>query len=245
MTVAAVSAPIETQTTPSTVQTGQAGTIAPVNAPAASPAVAAAATSPAVAPVAKVAAPIRLLGDDATAPVAAAETAVAAAAPAKAEAPTDWTIEAPKDVTIAADDLKAVETFSKENGLTKVQAEKVLSRDIAARAALTAKAQADVESIGATWHAEAQKHPEIGGDKLAGAVANANKALAKYATPEERAAIKASPFANNPLFIAILNRAARGLPQEDTMHVDAGAAASERPMTAEQAAQRMYAKKKA
>lgn len=245
MTVTAVSAPIETQTTPSTVQTGQAGTIAPVNAPVASQTGAAAAISPAVAPVAKVAAPIRLLGDDATAPVAAAETAVAAAAPAKAEAPADWTIEAPKDVTIAADDLKAVETFSKENGLTKVQAEKVLSRDIAARAALTAKAQADVESIGATWHAEAQKHPEIGGDKLAGAVANANKALAKYATPEERAAIKASPFANNPLFIAILNRAARGLPQEDTMHVDAGAAASERPMTAEQAAQRMYAKKKA
>ncbi len=136
----------------------------------------------------------------------------------KAEAPkTDWKLTAPEGVTLAAEEVGAIEAFAKENGLSQAQAEKVLARDVASRAAADAARETQATTIGETWRQEAEKHPEIGGPKLAAAVENAKRALAQYATPEERKAIADSPFANNPMFIAIMSRAAAGIRTEDTV----------------------------
>lgn len=216
--------------------------IDPVSTPAA-PAPAAAAPVPTSAPVATTAGvaaqtsttaaaapavPTRLLGEDtkavasdATAPVDGKPAEVVAEA-AKADAAA-WELKAPEGSDLPAEAVKAAETFAKENGLTQAQAEKILARDIAGRTASLESQKADIAKTGDVWLEEAKKHPEIGGDKLPAAVANAKRAMQAMCTAEERQAIANSPFANNPMFIAIMNRAAGFLPAEDTIHTGAGA----------------------
>ncbi len=136
------------------------------------------------------------------------------------------TLKAPEGQTIDDATLRAVEAFAKDAGLSQKQAETLLAREVKGRseseAAWKASQVAEVAKVADTWRAEAEKHPEIGGDKLPGAIANAKRALAAFATPEERKAIADSPFANNPMFIAIMSRAAKGLPAEDVIHAGAG-----------------------
>lgn len=154
-----------------------------------------------------------------------------ASAPAKpAETkPVDWKLTAPEGVTLAAEDVGAIEAFAKENGLSQAQAEKVLARDVASRAAAETARQTQATTIGETWRAETEKHPEIGGAKLAEAVKNAQRTLAAYATPEERKAIIDTPYANNPVLIAILSRAAKNIPAEDVLHAGAATATNLNP----------------
>lgn len=160
-----------------------------------------------------------LLADAVATPPDAAKTPTDAAAEAKALADA-WKLEAPKDVTVDAADLTAVETFAKENGLSKAQAEKVLARDITARAASTAaqtaEREAAITTAANTFAEQVEKHPDLGGAKLPQTIANAKRALVAFATPDERKAILASPFGNHPVLIAILNRAAASLPVEDS-----------------------------
>ncbi len=164
----------------------------------------------------------------ATAPVETGKTGLLAdPAPAAVDTkPVEITLKAPEGQTIDDATLRAVEAFAKDAGLSQAQAEKILARETKGRteaetAWKTAQA-AEVAKVGDTWRAEAEKHPEIGGEKLPAAIASAKRALAAWATPEERAAIANSPFANNPMFIAIMSRAAARLPAEDVVHPGSG-----------------------
>ncbi len=151
------------------------------------------------------------------APVAATPAAPATPATPAAVvdgAPAAITLQAPEGVEIADADLSALTAFATENKLSQAQADKMLAREIAGRTAATEATKAQAESLGQQWMDEAKAHPEIGGEKLTAALANAQRALSVYATAEERAAIAASPFANNPMFIAIMSRAAKGLAED-------------------------------
>lgn len=190
------------------------------------PAPASTATAPAPA-VSATAQPVaaRLLGDE--------KPATPAAEPAKVEAPkaeapkaAEWTLTAPKDTPITAERAKAIETFAKAEGMNQAQAEKIMAREAG-----------EVSAIGKTWHEQCLSHPEIGGANYDGAIDNANRALAQFATPEERATIMASEFRKNPLFIAILNRAGKTLTREDTVITSTPA-----PAAKMSAAQRIYGK---
>lgn len=191
-------------------------------------------TAPAVAASATPAAPVVSAGAVAQAVAAKPGEAVVAAAPAAGlladttakieaapadkavEAPkTDWKLTAPEGVTLAAEDIGAIEAFAKENGLSQAQAEKVLARDVASRATADAARETQATTIGETWRQETEAHPEIGGAKLPAAIEAAKRALAVGWTPEERKAIADSPFANNPMFIAGLSRLAAHLKSED------------------------------
>lgn len=212
----------------------------PIAAPApAAPAAVASATPAATVPTAGAAAPVAAVAKPGEAGGVAAPASglladapkTDAAAPAKPAdvKPVDWKLAAPEGVTLAAEDLGAIEAFAKENGLSQAQAEKVLARDVASRAAAETARQTQATTIGETWRAETEKHPEIGGAKLAEAVKNAQRTLAAYATPEERKAIIDTPYANNPVLIAILSRAAKNIPVEDTLHAGAAQATNLNP----------------
>lgn len=151
----------------------------------------------------------------AVAPAATAETVKVEAV--KTDGST-WNLEAPKDATVAPETVKALETFAKEHGLTQVQAEKFLAREIAGRLAQETASKAEADTIGKTWLEEAKAHPDIGGAKFEGAQADAKRALMAYATPAEREIIANSPFANNPMFLAIMSRAAKGVPVEGQVY---------------------------
>ncbi len=216
-----------------------AGTPAPAAAPTSPAAVSAPAAveTKAASPVAQ--APTRLLAD-APAPTAPAPTD---SVPAEIVAAAPVTLKAPEGATwneAQAATAKEIEAFAKDAGISQAAAEKLLAREAAQAETRTAAQAKEVEAVGNTWLEQAKAHPEIGGDKLDAAVANAKRALGAWATPEERRAIAESPFANNPLFLAILNRAAKALPTEDTIHSAAGSAAAAQPKTAGDAARALY-----
>lgn len=132
--------------------------------------------------------------------------------PAKAEEPKpgDWKLEAPKDSVVSAQEFTALEAEAKKLGLPKEQAQAIaVFRD--------AQAKAEITRTNDLWFDQSMADTEIGGDKMPATKANVQQALAAWATPAERAAIANSPFANNPLFLRILNRASQALPKEDAV----------------------------
>lgn len=226
-------------------------TEAPIETKAASPAVSAPAAP--AAPAGQNGTPAGVVTPTIEAAAPAAKAGLLADTPKTAETvkiaaidtpPATITLKGAEGQTIDDATLRAVETFAKDAGLSQAQAEKILAREVAGRTASETawkeSQKAEVAKVGDTWRAEAEKHPEIGGDKLPAAIESAKRALAAYATPEERKAIADSPFANNPMFIAIMSRAAKGLPAEDVVHAGAGGAA---PKTGPQVLYPMYYKK--
>ncbi len=218
----ATEASVETKASAPVAASAPAAPAAPSGQPAGvvAPTIAAAAPAAPAAP-AEPAAKAGLLAETPAAP-AVADAKPAAVADAK---PVEITLKAPEGQTIDDATLRAVESFAKDAGLSQKQAEAILARETKGRSeaetAWKAAQTAEVSKVADTWRAEAEKHPEIGGDKLPAAIEGAKRALAAYATPEERKAIADSPFANNPMFIAIMSRAAKGLPAEDKVHAGA------------------------
>ncbi len=161
------------------------------------------------------------------------------AEPAAVAKPEEWTLAAPKDVTVPEPTLKAVEAFAKEHKLTKDVAEKILARDLAAETSRQATAKTEADNIGNVWHDQVMAHPELGGALAKQSEANVNKAMLAFATKEERELIYGSPFVNNPIFRAIMNRAAKAIPVEDGVP-PASAVKSGNPVTAKSPAERIY-----
>lgn len=152
-------------------------------------------------------------------PEAKVEAPAAVVPPVVAPVVEEWTLAAPKDVTVAEPTLKEVTDFAKANKLTKDVAEKVLARDLARDlAAETARATAaakNAESIGNVWYEQTMAHPEIGGVHAKVAEANFNRGMLMGATPDERKAVYGSPFVNNTIFRAIVHRLTKLIPVED------------------------------
>lgn len=206
---------------PSVLVTTSAATVAQSPAPVAP-------TEPAkVEAVAAPVAPKRLITD-----AAVEAPKVEAAKPAEA-APVEYKLVIPEGSPLAKSEVEAVTSLAKEYKLTPAQAQQVL----------TGRHQAQLAEIARTndaWYAESMADPEIGGDKMQASIANVQKALATYAKPEERKAIANSPFANNALFLRIMNRVAAGMPAEDTIHNSTPANTLQFPSTPDQAAKVMY-----
>lgn len=199
--------------TPPNQPAGTTPALAAAPAPAATPAPAAAPSTPApAAPAANVApqtaAPVRGLGDPApakseAAPAAETKPGEPAKAPeAKAEAkPADWKLTAPKDSVLPAERIAQVEQYAKAEGYTAEQAQKLVERE-----------NAEVQATQNAWLKQAQSHPELKDWNTS--IDNANRAMAKFMTEDERKAVLASPFKHNPLFLAMLNRIGAQLTRE-------------------------------
>ncbi len=178
--------------------------------------------------------------DPAPAPAAdpAAKVEQAKTEAAKVDDPAAWKLEAPKDTAVDAADLTAVETFAKEKGFSKEQAQALLQRDLAAKAEQTKAQQAMVDGLADRYATEVEKHPTFGGANLPQTIENAKRALVALTSPEERKQIVASPLGNHPLLISILNRAAALMREDRAVVANAAPAAQVDGMAA--AAQALY-----
>lgn len=158
--------------------------------------------------------------------------------PAKEAAkPAEWKLEAPKDSMVSQGEVAALEAKAKSLGFSRENAQALLQHR-------AEQVRADIQQTNDLWYDQSMADPEIGGAKMPATQANVQKALSAFATADERKAIAGSPFANNPLFLRILNRAAASLPSEDTVHVSHAATQSDYPTDAASAAQYMYGRNK-
>jgi len=239
---AAVTAPAAASPAPAATGTpsAPAGASTAPAAQSGTPAAAAPAAKPADKPADAPAAPARpktLIVEDE--PAAAEKPADKAAEPAKVEEvkPADWKLEAPKDAGLDPADVAALDKSFKSVGLDKTKAQALLNEHAAMQ-------KAQVNRAYEVWHDEAMKDPEIGGEKMTATLANVKRALGAFATTDERKAIANSPFANNPLFLRILNRAAAALPTEDATKVVGGQPVGKQmPTNLQEAINLMYPKK--
>jgi len=205
------------------------------------------------APVAPVVEPVKASpAADAVAPAAIAPKRLIVDEPVKAdiaktepakevakEAPkvAEWKLEIPKDSLVSQGEVTALEAKAKTLGISQENAQAILLHR-------TEQVKAEIQRTNDLWYDQSMADPEIGGAKMPVTQANVQKALAAYATADERKAIASSPFANNPLFLRILNRAAAGLPSEDRVHVSQALTQSEYPTDPTSAAQYMYGRTK-
>lgn len=170
-----------------------------------------------------------IVEDDA--PAADAKPTDKAAEPAK---PADWSLELPKDSNFSAEDVAAYDKSFKAAGLTKDAAQRLLTDQASMR-------KAEVSRAYEVWHDQAMKDPEIGGEKMPATLANVKRAMGAIFTPEERKAIANSPFANNPLFLRGMNRAAALIPVEDVVKAVGGQPVGKQmPQNSQEAARLMY-----
>lgn len=170
-------------------------------------------------------APKRLLADEPAKPVDAVKDAP------KAE---EWKLETPKDSLVTAAEFTAMEAEAKKLGLTKDQANGLVSfRDAQARAEFTATDK--------RWYDEAMANPDIGGTKMPETVALCKKFMAAHMPPEMVKAVINSPFANNPVFLYITSKAGALMATEDKVHASGGQPQGKSyPQTHDERARAMY-----
>jgi hypothetical protein len=158
--------------------------------------------------------------------------------PAAEKAPeppkADWKLEAPKDHALDPADLGALEKSFKGAGLDQAKAQALLNEHAALQ-------KSQVERAYTVWHDQAMKDPEIGGEKMPATLTNVKRAMGLLCTAEERKVIANSAFANNPIFLRVMNRAAALIPQEDgTKIVGAQPVGKQMPSTVAGAVDLMY-----
>lgn len=121
------------------------------------------------------------------------------------EAPKDEAKE--EDIQLSApeghklDDvfLDEFKPLAKEYGLNSEKAQKLLDVYFKAQAAAAIRTSNE-------WLEAAKADKEVGGEKLKASAELANKALAKFGTPELRQWLGNSPLANNPELLRIFSR---------------------------------------
>jgi hypothetical protein len=123
-----------------------------------------------------------------------------------AEVPYALTL--PDDAVLEASAVERSAAFAKANSLSPDAAQHVLEH-------ANAEVQADRDRHTAqwntltreTWVTEAKHDPEIGGEKLPGAVTDAKRFLQEFGDPELRQFLEDTGFGNNKLVVRMLSRA--------------------------------------
>ncbi len=113
--------------------------------------------------------------------------------------PAEIKLEIPKDSGLTAEQVKAVETLAKEDGLTQVQAQKLVERK-------AAEAKAAKESYTKTFTTWADESKKQYGEKLPAMVQSAQRALRMDPdfTDADRALVNTTPYGNHAFLIKVL-----------------------------------------
>lgn len=179
--------PGENSTTPASV----AAPAVPAVAPAASAAPAAVAAPPATAATPD--API--LGSDPAAPAAPVGV------------PEKYELKPPEGQTLDASVLEAFTPVFKELGLNQAQAQKLVDTQFAVTAKAVEGMQKQlgdqVAEENATWAKQCREDKEFGGVNFEANAKIANKALAAFGSPELKAELISSGYANHPAFVKL------------------------------------------
>jgi hypothetical protein len=128
-----------------------------------------------------------------------------------------YELTAPADAKVDPADIKGISDWAKASGLTKVQAEALLARDLKLAQDYSAADQKAIADQLAGWKSEMEKDPEFGGLRLQETIAASNKALTHFAGKEADAVHKfmTETGANNhPMVVRLLARIGKSLSED-------------------------------
>lgn len=144
---------------------------------------------------------------------AAAKAAADAAAKA-ASVPDAYELKMPEGVELDSALLEQVSPVFKELGLTNDQAQKLADKF---SAHLTAQAKANEDAHGQQiedWGKQAQADKEIGGIAFDQNAQIAQKAIARFATPELKALLDTTGYGNHPEMVRMFLRIGKGISED-------------------------------
>ncbi len=136
----------------------------------------------------------------------------------------------PEGVTIDTAALEAAQSLFAEARLSQPQAQKFVDLYTARMNELTRAQVAAAEDRQAAWVAEVKNDPELGGRRFEAARAAAQKALARFGTPELRQTLDDLWVGNNPQLFRFFVRVGRATSEDRYAGAASGAA---RPSAAE------------
>lgn len=126
---------------------------------------------------------------------------------------------------MSAEAVQEVEALAREAGLSNEHAQKLLDDRESALAAHVEKVQAEHDHRWKQEWPEAIKNdPEMGGEKYEATVRNAQKVMAKFASPALKEALTASGYGNHPEMVRMMSSIAKVI-SEDTFEPAGGQAA--------------------
>ncbi|HPA91874.1 MAG TPA: hypothetical protein PLN35_19130 [Quisquiliibacterium sp.] len=161
----------------------------------------------------------------APAPEATSTTTEATAPASKPAAPEAYDLKLPEGSLLSADAVQEVEALAREAGLSNEHAQKLLDDRESALAAHVEKVQAEHDHRWKQEWPEAIKNdPEMGGEKYEATVRNAQKVMAKFASPALKEALTASGYGNHPEMVRMMSSIAKVI-SEDTFEPAGGQAA--------------------
>lgn len=135
---------------------------------------------------------------------------------AEKPAPEDYVLEAGEGFNVPEDNLKSFTEACRKAGLTKTQAEAMLSwhRDFAGD---VTRAQAQQESAMLKgWQEQIMDDPEVGGSNWKAAVADSRRALAHFDTDGSlRALLKQTHADYNPAVVRCIARIGRAMREDN------------------------------
>jgi len=147
---------------------------------------------------------------------------------AKAEAekanviPEKYEFKLPEGMEMDTTLLSEVEPIFKEIGLTQDKAQKVIDAYVAKVLPSYVKQQtATWEAQKASWVESVKADKEIGGDKFAKAVEDANRVLNTLGTPELKKAFNDYGLGNHPEFVRVCSRMAANMKEDGIIQPDA------------------------
>jgi len=147
---------------------------------------------------------------------------------AKAEAekanviPEKYEFKLPESMEMDTTLLSEVEPIFKEIGLTQDKAQKVIDAYVAKVLPSYVKQQtATWEAQKASWVESVKADKEIGGDKFAKAVEDANRVLNTLGTPELKKAFNDYGLGNHPEFVRVFSRMAANMKEDGIIQPDA------------------------
>ena len=130
----------------------------------------------------------------------------------------------PEGVTIDTAALEVAQSLFAEARLSQPQAQKFVDLYTAKMNELTQRQVAAAEDRQAAWVAEVKNDPELGGRRFEAARAAAQKALARFGTPELRQTLNDLWVGNNPQLFRFFVRVGRAISEDGYAGAAAGVA---------------------
>lgn len=120
--------------------------------------------------------------------------------------PESYELKIPKDSLLDEGYVKEVAAFAKSHKLTNDEAQAILERENAFKAAIIEGQQEELEKSQDAWIEETKKDNEIGGDKYEESTALAKRVVDKFGTPAFKKALIDTGLGDHPEVIRIFMR---------------------------------------
>lgn len=135
----------------------------------------------------------------------------------------DYKLEKPEDSLLTDADMERIESYAKDQGLSKEAADKLVETQAELLKEAQERQAEEYKELTERWKNDALNDKEIGGDNLKRNIELSKRALEKFAKPEFIEMIDESGYGNHPELIRTFMRIGKAMSDDQFIHPGAQA----------------------